>query len=72
MHRRNQQKPFAWTNDAELDALLALNQKINDGATLNSLRTDFAEKEKAAADAERKKLQILCKNRRRFPKAPIF
>ncbi len=54
MHRRNQQKPFAWTNDAELDALLALNQKINDGATLNSLRTDFAEKEKAAADAEGK------------------
>lgn len=54
MHRRNQQKPFAWTNDAELDALLALNQKINDGATLNSLRTEFAEKEKAAADAESK------------------
>mgnify|MGYP004500224751 CR=1 FL=1 len=54
MHRRNQQKPFAWTNDAELDALLALNQKINDGATLDSLRTNFAEKEKAAADAEGK------------------
>ena len=54
MHRRNQQKPFAWTNDAELDALLALNQKINDGATRDSLRTEFAEKEKAAADAEGK------------------
>lgn len=54
MHRRNQQKPFAWTNDAELDALLALNKKINDGASLESLRTDFAEKEKAAADAESK------------------
>lgn len=52
MHRRNQQKPFAWTNDAELDLLLALNKKINDGASLESLRTDFAEKEKAAADSE--------------------
>ena len=36
-------------------------QKINDGATLDSLRTDLAEKEKAAADAEGKKLQILLK-----------
>ena len=47
-------------------------QKINGGATLDSLRTDLAEKEKAAADAEGKKLQILRKNRRRFPKAPIL
>ena len=36
-------------------------QKINGGATLDSLRTDLAEKEKAAADAEGKKLQILLK-----------
>lgn len=54
MRRRDQQKPYAWTNDAELDSLLALNQKINSGATLESLRRDFAEKEKAAADAESK------------------
>ena len=66
------EKSFAWTNGAELDALLALNQKINDGATLDSLRTNFAEKEKAAADAEGKKLQILHKNRRSFRKAPIL
>lgn len=54
MRRRDQQKPYAWTNDAELDSLLALNQKINSGATLESLRRDFAEKEKSAADAESK------------------
>ena len=54
MRRRDQQKPYAWTNDSELDALLALNKKINDGASLDSLRSDFAEKEKAAADAESK------------------
>ena len=54
MRRRDAQKPYAWTNDAELDSLLALNKRINDGASLESLRTDFAEKEKAAADAESK------------------
>ena len=54
MRKRDQQKPYAWTNDAELDSLLALNKRINDGAALETLRTDFAEKEKAAADAEGK------------------
>ncbi len=54
MRRRNQQKPYAWTNDAELDSLLALNKEINAGATLESLRKDFAEKEKAATDTESK------------------
>ena len=54
MRKSDPQKPYAWTNDSELDLLLALNKKINDGATLDSLRKDFAEKEKAAADAERK------------------
>lgn len=54
MRRSNPQKPYAWTNDSELDSLLALNKKINDGASLDSLRADFAEKEKAAADAESK------------------
>lgn len=54
MRKRDQQKPYAWTNDAELDSLLALNNRINNGASLETLRTDFAEKEKAAADAEGK------------------
>lgn len=52
MRRRDQKKPFAWTNDSELDSLLSLNKRINDGASLESLRADFAEKEKAAADTE--------------------
>lgn len=54
MRRRDQQKPFAWTNDSELDSLLALNKRINEGATLETLRADFAEKEKEAAAAESK------------------
>ena len=57
MRKRNPQKHFSWKNDAELDRLLSLNQKINEGATLDSLRRDFAEQEKevAACEAARKK-----------------
>ena len=54
MRKRDKQKPYAWTNDSELDTLLALNKRINAGASLASLRSDFAEKETAAADAESK------------------
>jgi hypothetical protein len=43
-------KPFTWTNDAELDKLSALNRKINAGATLDSLRNEFAAQEKAVAE----------------------
>ena len=39
-------KPFIWKNDPEMNALLRLNKRINDGATLASIRKDFAEKEK--------------------------
>lgn len=46
----NQEKPFAWKNDAELDKLLILNEKINSGITLESLHRDFESKaEKADA-----------------------
>ena len=44
----NAQKPFSWRNDAELDKLLILNQKINSGVTLESLRRDFEVKEEKA------------------------
>ncbi|MDD5946671.1 MAG: plasmid recombination protein [Oscillospiraceae bacterium] len=37
---------------AEIDRLLRLNRLIRDGATLNSLRRDFAEKEKTAAEKQ--------------------
>ena len=42
----NAMKPVEWTNDAELDRLLALNRRIADGASLETLRMEFAEKEK--------------------------
>ena len=45
MRRSNAKKPYAWTNDAALDRLLALNKKISAGATLDSLRSDFAAQE---------------------------
>ena len=54
MRKRQQEKPFAWTNDAELDRLLALNAAINHGKTLTSIREDFrklTEQEAAAAQA---------------------
>lgn len=50
VRRSDPGKPFAWTNDAELDRLLMLNRRISEGATMETLRQDFAEKEKVAAD----------------------
>lgn len=46
--KRNPNQKLTWVNDAELDRLLMLNSMINEGATLDSIRRDFAEKEKAA------------------------
>ena len=45
VRKKNPKHILTWKNDAELDRLTALNAKINNGATLNSLR---AEMEKAA------------------------
>lgn len=42
--RKNE--PFSWKNDEVLDGLTRLNNKINDGATLDSIRYDFSESEK--------------------------
>ena len=41
-------KPVSWVNDRELDALLLLNRRIHEGATLTSIQKDFAEKDQAA------------------------
>ena len=46
MKKRNPAKPLAWTNDPEIDKLLDLNRKLNEGATVDSLREDFATAEK--------------------------
>ncbi len=50
IRRRDAHKPFAWTNDAELDRLFLLHRRISEGATLDSLRADLAEKEKTASE----------------------
>ena len=52
MRKRNAQKPFAWTNDSELDKLMELNRKINSGATLETLRKEFADTEKNVSEKE--------------------
>ena len=52
LRKRMPDKPFMWTNDPEIDKLLALNDAINHGKTLESIRADFAkltEQETAAA-----------------------
>lgn len=60
VRKRVEDEPFSWTNDSELDKLLALNSLINSGATLDSLKQDFkgldekaAKKQEALETAER-------------------
>ncbi len=52
MRKRDQSKPYAWTNDAELDKLLLLNKKINEGATLETLRRDFESQERKVSELD--------------------
>ncbi|HAG14288.1 MAG TPA: hypothetical protein DCG49_10580, partial [Ruminococcus sp.] len=47
LRRIDKTNPVCWKNDPEMDALLRLNKMINEGATLASIRKDFAEKEQA-------------------------
>ncbi len=49
MRRKVAEKPFSWTNDAELDKLLRLNRLVNEGATLDSLRRDLVAAEQRYA-----------------------
>lgn len=53
VRKKNPKGVLTWQNDAHLDRLLALNEKINAGATLDSLRTDMAEKEQHVRNIER-------------------
>ncbi len=55
VRKKHPQQILTWKNDAVLDRLLALNEKINQGATLESLRADMAEKEEAVRRMERTK-----------------
>lgn len=53
MKRREKSKPFSWNNDSELDKIIALNNKINSGATLETLRKDFESAENCFAEKEK-------------------
>ena len=53
VRKKNPNRVLSWVNDAELERLTTLNAKINNGATLNSLRADMAEKEEAVRHIER-------------------
>lgn len=53
MKRREKSKPFSWNNDSELDKIIALNNRINSGATLETLRKDFEDTENAVAEKEK-------------------
>ncbi len=52
IRRKEPARVLTWKNDAELDRLTSLNEKINQGATLESLRADMAKKEKAVREIE--------------------
>lgn len=70
--KKYQQQPFSWTNDAELDKLLLLNKKINQGATIQSMKEEFEESEKklqeknAALDEARKKYKRISEGKEAF------
>lgn len=70
--KKFKQEPFSWTNDADLDKLLILNRKINQGATIQSMKQDFEnleqklkEKNEAAVEVQ-KKVQILSRGQEAF------
>ncbi len=71
-HKKYKQQPFSWTNDEELDKLLLLNKKINQGATIDSMKEDFAKSEKklqeknAALDEAKKKVKRISEGREAF------
>jgi hypothetical protein len=52
MRKKNPKKPFTWDNDAELDKLSALNKRVNEGATMESLRKSFEQSEATAKEKE--------------------
>ena len=53
IRRKDPARVLTWKNDAQLDRLTALNEKINNGATIDSLRADMAKKEQAVREIAR-------------------
>lgn len=70
--KKFKQQPFSWTNDEELDKLLLLNKKINQGATVQSMKEEFIKleqqlKEKNEIASETlKKVQRLSRGQEAF------
>lgn len=50
VRKKNPKGILSWQNDAELDRLTALNAKINQGATLDSLRRDAEKKQQEVSE----------------------
>jgi hypothetical protein len=48
----NPKMPFSFANDTELDRLAALNKKINDGISIQSLRNELSNSERAITQME--------------------
>lgn len=53
VRKREKNKPFSWNNNSELDKLIILNNKINAGATLTTLKKDFENSENAVTEKEK-------------------
>ena len=53
MRKRDQRKPYAWTNDKEVDKLLLLNQKINSGMTRESLKQELEQQQITVSEKEK-------------------
>ena len=53
MRKREQRKPYAWTNDKEVDKLLLLNQKINSGMTRESLKQELEQQQITVSEKEK-------------------
>lgn len=61
MYKRTKQKPFSWNNDKALDVLTTLNNKINSGSTLASLKNEFEQWDKITSN-KANELEKLKKN----------
>lgn len=54
-HKRRQDRPLTWVNDAELNKISALNAALNKGETLDSMRRTFTE----LTELEREAAQVV-------------
>ena len=64
IRKRRQDRPLTWVNDAELDKLTALNEAINNGETVDTIRRRFHEltEEEKVAEREAENLGYMSEN----------